>query len=228
MNETTPWPGSSTGITLASISAKPASASSRRSAASSNEAKNIGAPSQFVVDLVVRIGRAHRREQVAALAEPRRDRAEERRLFRARHVAEHEEADHGVEAPGLERELGCVGALERRMWNALPRPLDLPRRDVDPEQPVALREALRGRASAPAAQLEQIRAVLDQVEQLLDPAHRRRLEARGPGGVALRDGVVAVRDDAFRVVRDRATPPQTRSMTDAIAWPKPMHIVATP
>ena len=23
-------------------------------------------------------------------------------------------------------------------------------------------------------------------------------------------------------------PPQTRSMTDAIAWPKPMHIVATP
>jgi hypothetical protein len=23
-------------------------------------------------------------------------------------------------------------------------------------------------------------------------------------------------------------PPHTRSMTDAIAWPKPMHIVATP
>ena len=41
------------------------------------------------------------------------------------------------------------------MWNALPRSLDLPRRDVDPEQPVALREALRGRASAPTAELEQ-------------------------------------------------------------------------
>jgi hypothetical protein len=51
-------------------------------------------------------------------------------------MAEHKEVDHGVEALGLERELRCVGALERRVRNALPRPLDLLPRDVDPKQPV--------------------------------------------------------------------------------------------
>jgi hypothetical protein len=46
MNLTSPCPGSSNGTTLASTRPKPAPASSSRFVSSSNDAKNIGAPSQ--------------------------------------------------------------------------------------------------------------------------------------------------------------------------------------
>jgi hypothetical protein len=79
-------------------------------------------------------------------------------------MAEHVQADDGIEAPGLKLELRRVRASEGRVGDALPSSFDLSRRDVDSQQTVAFGK-LPGRRTAPAApKLEQIRAVLEQVE----------------------------------------------------------------
>ena len=95
--------------------------------------------------------------------------------------------------------------------------------DVNPRQVSGSGEAKCGLGGTAAAQLEHVKLFRKPVEKILNPLELGRSGALGapvrkPHGYA----VVPACDELLGMVR------QTRSMTPASAWPKPMHIVATP
>src|SRR6266550_4318210 len=86
-------------------------------------------------------------------------------------------------------------------------------------------------------ELAHVRIDVETRVEIAHPLHDGRVDLSGPLRVAQGNRVVAASDDLFRFARDRASchlpharesNAQTRSTTQASAWPKPMHIVAIP
>src|SRR6266566_4181621 len=93
------------------------------------------------------------------------------------------------------------------------------------------------RHAAAATELEHVRIDVETRVEIAHPLHDGRVDLSGPLRVAQGNRVVTASDDLFRSARDRAScqlpharesNAQTRSTTQASAWPKPMHIVAIP
>src|SRR5256885_10641699 len=102
---------------------------------------------------------------------------------------------------------------------------------------MATGELASWRHAAAATELEDVRIDIETRVEIAQPLHDGRVDLSGPLRVAQRNRVVAASDDLFRFARDRASchlpharesNAQTRSTTQASAWPKPMHIVAIP
>ena len=115
--------------------------------------------------------------------------------------------------------------------------LDLHGRDVHSRDAMSTGQLSSGRDATAAAKLEDIGAVVEPCVEIAHPVHDGGTNPPGPLRIAQCDRVVAASDDLFRFpARPRALPSppptesndQTRSTTQAIAWPKPMHIVPIP
>jgi len=95
--------------------------------------------------------------------------------------------------------------------------------DVNPRQVSGSGEATCGFGCTAAAQFEHMGLFGKPAEKILDPFELGGSRALGaPVCISRGYAVVSARDELLGIVR------QTRSMTPASAWPKPMHIVATP
>ncbi len=113
---------------------------------------------------------------------------------------------------------------QRRFRQAISRAAQLLAREVDPGQAAAGREDPARLNSSTDTELEHIRSFGQQLEQVGEVSKPALVGDLGlPGGEPIRDRVVTALDDPLGIVLAH-----TRSITAAIAWPKPMHIVATP
>src|SRR6478609_10450647 len=98
---------------------------------------------------------------------------EERRQQLARDVVQHVERAHRVERARRELDRGQVALYERRLRHARARTPQLLLGEVDARQVEALRELARLDGAVAAAELDDVRALREPLEQALQPLATR-------------------------------------------------------